>query len=112
MYVFASFHLNVCLLFSLSILPSYDQVFKTLPQQIPDRDHTEPYCGDIIDLPFSMMAMDHLPGVQMRSDYESLERSSYAEEEPELVKVRNLYSTTCLVSTWVSTHSWLVHTPG
>lgn len=66
---------------------SFEQVFKVLPQQIPDRHHTEPYCSHIIDLPYSMMAMDHLPGVQMRTEYESMKGTAYSEQEPVLIKI-------------------------
>ena len=79
---------------SYSLCCSFEQVFKVLPQQIPDRHHTEPYCSHIIDLPYSMMAMDHLPGVQMRTEYESMKGTAYSEQEPELIKV-------CTVCGWV-----------
>ena len=53
--------------------PSYDQVFKSLSPIHHARTHTEPYCTDIIELPFSVFAMDHLSGVQDRHTYDSLE---------------------------------------
>ena len=67
--------------------PSYNQVFKSLSPIHCARTHTEPYCTDIIELPFSVFAMDHLSGVQDRHSYDSLE-GTYREEEKELKEVR------------------------
>ena len=61
--------------------PSYDQVFKSLPPIHRARTHTEPYCTDIIELPFSVFTMDHLSGVQDRHSYDSLEGTHREEEE-------------------------------
>ena len=67
--------------------PSYDQVFKSLSPIHRAWTHTEPYCTDIIELLFSVFAMDHLSGVQDRHSYDSLE-GTHREEEKELKKVR------------------------
>ena len=67
--------------------PSHNQVFKSLSPIHRARTHTEPYCTDIIELPFSVFAMDHLSGVQDRHSYDSLE-GTHREEEKELKEVR------------------------
>ena len=69
--------------------PSYDQVFKSLSPIHRARTHTEPYCADIIELLFSVSAMDHLSGVQDRHSYDSLE-GTHREEENELKEVRGM----------------------
>ena len=73
--------------FAPSAPPSYDQVFKSLSPIHRTRSHTEPYCTDIIELPFSVFSMDHLSGVQDRHSYDSLE-GTHREEEKELKEVR------------------------
>ena len=69
--------------------PSCDQVFKSLSPIHRARTHTEPYCTDIIELPFSVFAMDHLSDVQDRHSYDSLE-GTHREEEKELKEVRGM----------------------
>ena len=69
--------------------PSYDQAFKSLSSIHRARTHTEPYCTDIIELPFSVFAMDHLSGVQDRHSYDSLE-GTHREEKKELKEVRGM----------------------
>ena len=72
-----------------SPLLSYDLVFKSLPPIRRSQTHTEPYCTDIIELPFSVFALDHLSGVQDRHSYDTLE-GTHREEEKELKEVRDI----------------------
>ena len=70
--------------------PSYNLVFKSLLPIRRSQAHTEPYCtdSDIIPLPFSVFALDHLSGVQDRHSYDSLE-GTHRKEEKEVKEVRD-----------------------
>lgn len=45
---------------------SVSRLFGTIPEEVPPVIRQEPRCTDIVELPYSMAAMDHLPPVADR----------------------------------------------
>ena len=45
------------------------RLFATIPEEVPSVIRQEPRCTDIVELPYSMTALDHLPPVADRRSF-------------------------------------------
>ena len=64
-----------------------------LAERTPAADRMKPYCEDIVDMPFSSLAMDHLDGLLWRHNFTDLNKEQLAENEDTLIDVSILLCT-------------------
>ena len=93
------------LFFSLPFLPpsfsdSVAKLFASVPLELPYYMQRPPRCTDIVELPYSMAAMDHLEPIMYRNNF----RTSLEYGEKGLKKVSFLY--TCIRNSRVEYSFW------